>query len=205
MPIFTFFLSWCHTLVHFPSESVSRCVFTLLLSQCHCCSVSFQVTVTMLFSFLLILCHAVVHFPSESVSWCCSLSFGVSITLLFFLRLCHTAVLIGSETGTQLLTFPSETVSHYFSLLFSDSHVSFTFLLRLCDTTVHYLFKKTNVWMVSDNWEITGISPSIFVSFIATSDMSNCAVAVLQLSSAATDEVERQQALQTKVTEHNSL
>ena len=59
--------------------------------------------------------------------------------------------------------------------------------------------------MVSDNWEITVISPSISVSFIATSDMSNCAAAVFQLSSAATDEVERQQALQTKVTEHNSL
>ena len=59
--------------------------------------------------------------------------------------------------------------------------------------------------MVSDNWEITVISPSISVSFIATSDMSNCAAAVFQLSSAATDEVERQQALQTKVTEYNSL
>ena len=59
--------------------------------------------------------------------------------------------------------------------------------------------------MVPDNREITVISPSTSVSFIATSDVSNCAAAVFQLSSAATDEVERQQALQTKASEHNSL
>ena len=154
--------------------------------------------------------------------FCCSLSFcnSVAVLFIFLLSHCHCSLFLLSHCSA--VHFPSATVLHYCSFFLLDTTATFfldsqTHCIVIQIQLYWSLKKCTEAWIknilksVSQNLHVKFVATSKeqesykFSSFIAILNLCNCTATVFQLSSATTDEVERQQALQTKVKEHQAI